>query len=1107
MSQFITKLGEDGRDGLEWPTPVGTWKQGESINRLETFANNLDVSQSSTDTDLLNSVPTPWARLLLFESALYKEKHPSHKDIEDQWRGLLGVIALAAPLRLNLKVKSVTLSQQVSQHQSKIAKTFLDLRPHPQTSEVDEEADKWDDFQMILVDDVVLGSTSPRTLLFTGVAHQCPSSIPFRSPQGRLSDPVAYYKKFHDNFYLSLLARWVGGLIAALEHNQPLIDWMGAPPAAPGAAQTGRMEFLLERLRAWRQELSGAQPANVVGNLPSRFTLYPYTVINSLPEVQQTPQSDLFISGRKTKDMIVAYHPEAGSKLLNSFGQELVNEPLRVYNGRWIQANQPLPLPFTFLPSNIKSIEDPLAFFEDTLIQFTPPTNPDAVYHLSFGGRRYLYPFKTEILDYFTPAEVADKTEIFSNDLTNSLRIEFQIPIENNRSVKAVREYPLDTVIADEDTVTPELAAWPDFTCQAWSRYFYFKSTSLAKPETPLIEFEPTVSYTSRSNPDHTWYVTSEPLKAFAGSVNGKTGLLLLRDNRISPPNKFWKVGVDFGSTHTRAFSLQVDRQGDEKSGYTFATTDGAAIQPIQFSPRARELTYCQPGVLQELFLALTDTPNLEGTINELKTLMMIPEPDGGWQDWLPREGFVYTHWIYEGDYNADSLHFNLKWNSRKEDHDLRAFLRSLLVMLQAEAIRQGAQMVSVAHTYPSVFTAALIAKHNGEWSDLESYLNSGVIDPRLQLKVEPAAMTETVAVCRHLEWEQQASPVSNTISIDVGGSTSDMAVWTQLELKLQESVKLAAGILGRYVQSPDAQVFIEWFESIMRAAPHNIKNLSVAKFASKPSGYSLMLTNLLSLTERRSKLQDLIDKVNAAPEARRFMSHIIFLFGGLLYYAGMLARKAKLPQHQDTYNIYFCGKGGTLFQWIVGYDILAQEMFEAGLFGPDGKGDKDSLTVVARISRRPKEEVGRGLLALSELQGNPKGQSIGLIDPNTPSVTVGDTGYGTLNWNDKLTPEAIKQLPVNTVPAMSELKELNTFLGAFNRGSATEAAAKELGLNKVNESRFKNNLLQRLFGTSKGCIVSDVRNNDDDALIEPLFITEIKVLLETTTQNIEMYP
>jgi hypothetical protein len=1100
MSSLVTRLREGGRNGIEWPS-VGTWKQNENINRLETFADNLDVSKQNENSDLLNSVPTPWARLLLFENALYRDTHPSHEDIKDQWRGLLGVIALAAPLRLNLTIKSLTLDRYANEHQSKVAKSFIDLRPDQQDNG-NQDTGKWNDFQMISVDGVVIGSTSPRTLFFTGVAHHCPPSIPFRSPNGRLSDPVAYYKRFNDTFYLSLTARWLGAVITSLQNNETLRTWMGSPPLAPGAQRTGRLDLLVQRLKDWAREINVA-PAADINQFPSRFTLFPYSLVNSLPNVVQAPQSDLFITGR-AKDIIVAYHWEGGSKLLNSFGQELVNEPIRVSNGHWIQANQALPLPLNFLPDNVRAIDDPAGFFEDTLIQVARPEKAGAVYHLVRGKNAFLYPFKSEILQYFSPQAIAERTEIVSDSQHNVARVEFKIPVENNRVVVVSKDYPLDAVITDAHTNTAELSSWPDFTCTGWKHHYYFKNTDIATATSKLLDFEPIGPARVRTSHNYTWYLTEEPVQAFRGSVDGKSGLLLLRPNPIAPPNKFWKVGIDFGSTHTRAFFLEVERDDDNAS---FRTASDATTQPIQFFARARELTYCQEHVFKELFLPL-DNENQDRSMTELKTLLMLPEPNGNARDgWLPSDGFVYRHWIFDGDYNAAHLRFNLKWNSYRNDYDLRSYLRCLLIMLQAEAFNRGARIVSLAHAYPSVFTEALIAKHRGEWQDLERYFNGDNNTPHPNnLKVDPSPMMEAVAVCRHLEKDQDASPITNTISIDVGGSTSDMAVWAEKKLELQESVKLAAGILGRYLQSPNAGRFIQWFEATMRSAPHNQRNLKAANFASTPSGFSLMFTNVLSYTELRDQLQDLIDKSNAAAEARSLMAHIVFLFGGLVYYAGLMARKAGLPQHHSDYNIYFCGKGGTLIRWIYGYDVLVQEMFQAGLHGPTPTGAQQSPVVVVRVSTKPKEEVGRGLLAENELQGSARGPRIGLIDSNESKATVGEVGYGQLRWDDKLDPEALRALPQNTVPAMHELQELNTFLEAFKNGKATKVAALELGLDKVSARRFRNNLLRRFFGDSKGCIVSDVRKNANDALIESIFITEIKVLLETATDNIRMY-
>ena len=1134
MSQFVTKLrenkderGQTGRDGISWPSPAGTWKQNESVNRLETFANNLDVAQAPGDTDLLNSVPTPWARLLLFESALYNEKHPAHQDVEDQWRGLLGVLALAQPLRLNFSVTPVLLGQIASQHQSRIAKSFIDLRPHYQTNAGDVEQGKWDDFQMIVVDGTALGATSPRTLVFTGVTRQCPSSIPFHSVGGRLSDPVAYYRRFNDTFYLGLLAHWLNGFINALQQNVPLDAWMGNIPAAPGANPSSRLSSLLARLRVWQQDLANVVPADLTGANATRFTLYPYTVLTGLPEVAQPAQSDLFVRGRN--DLIVCYHSDKGSKLLNSFGQELVNEPLKVYDGRWIQANQPMPLPLNFLPDAVKRIEDPAALFEDSLIQVQLPDNPEAVYSLSVGDKNvsqmhYLYPFKSEILNYFTPADIAANSKILPNTQSNSLRVELDIPVSNNRSVKVFREYPVDGVIAR--AITAGLASWPDFVCTAWTRYYYLKLIT-AGAGARTLDFEPLLKgAVARPSGARTWYATREPVRAFVGTVDGKNGLLLLNQNSIDPPARFLKVGVDFGSTHTRAFSLAVERHGEQASGYEYVKSQGSTIEPVEFATRSQMLTAVNPLTLRGLFPALKGSVIDQDMIDELKTLMMMPEPGAGTPDnWLPRDGYVYTHWIYDGDYDPNGLRFNLKWNSHKDDPDLRNFLRCLLVMLQAEAVSRGARVVWIRHTFPSVFTASLKAKHNDEWRDLQSYLNLGAADADSRVTVETATenLTETVAVCRHLEWEQKASPVSNTISLDVGGSTTDIAVWAQKKLEVQESVKLAAGLVGRYLQSPDAQEFLKWFETTMQSPPYNLKNVLLSRFASKPSGYSLMFTNLLSVLAVKGHLKGLVAQINAEPAARHFMAHIIFLFGSLLYFAGLLARRAGLPQHQDTYNIYFCGRGGTLVEWIKGYPVLAQEMFAAGLLGPDGRQSqqdagkdapqgKDAArsvepTVMAQISQKPKQEVGRGLLADSDLEGNPRGEQIGLVDPNPPSVTVGETGYDGLEWNGELSPAALKQLPDNKVPPVEVLNELNAFLEAFMQGRATSAAAVELNLHNVTPAQFRNQLLQRLFGSSKGCIISDIKKSDPDALLESLFITEVKVLLETATQNIEMFP
>jgi hypothetical protein len=223
-------------------------------------------------------------------------------------------------------------------------------------------------------------------------------------------------------------------------------------------------------------------------------------------------------------------------------------------------------------------------------------------------------------------------------------------------------------------------------------------------------------------------------------------------------------------------------------------------------------------------------------------------------------------------------------------------------------------------------------------------------------------------------------------------------------------------------------------------------------------------------------------------------LSHIIFLFGGLLYYAGLLARKAKLAEREErNYYVYFCGKGGKLIEWINDYQGLAQKLFEAGLFGPEGRGTHQAPTVHVKLSPAPKEEVGRGLLAQSALEGNPRDDGIGLLDLSEASVTVGESGYENLHWNGELSADALRQLPSN-LPQMAEMKELQNFIKTFKANVGTT-----FDFNKIDEHLYRDQLQQRLFVRNRG-------ERESDILVEPLFITELKVLLEMLTGNDKLF-
>jgi hypothetical protein len=1079
MSIYISRL--VNRQGLDWPT-VGTWKQGMGVNRLETFAKNLEISDAAR-TDLLNSVPTPWARLLLFEMALYDPEHPAHPDVVNQWRGLLGVVALSDFLRLHFDAPRRIDLQQLP-GRSQLRDAFTQFRPRHVINGRDAEDGKWNHFSLISVDGSVLGATSPRTLVFTGIAHTCPESIPFRSDNGRLADPLKYYQKFEDNVFIELLAYWLDELITQTRNNQNLRTLLGDVPIAHGQP-VSRFDQLTRTLLDWQAEFPERSPRGRYAHNDSPFE-GTYSILRPLQFAQPNPlfnQSDLFL--KEHDDVLVCFRRGQRSSLVNRHGMEIGDDKIKIFDGHWMEASQPLPRHLNFLPA-IKVIEDPSSFFEDSLIE--APLSDTTSYPLQFAGKHYLLPYRKEILEYFTPEEIVAHTSLRSVQ-PNHVTVDLNIPLVNNRTVKVTKHYREDDEIVSLGSFpVANLAFWPTFIfdeggggIHEWNRYFYYKYDQ----GTSQLDFEPLDPInTTRSLQNRTWLETAAPLRGFVGTVDGRKGLLLVKYDVIRPPTKDWKVAIDLGSTHTRAFYLEVEKQNNQWLG----VGDGN-IRPIKIISQVEELTKCEPRDLLENFFVLSRAVDGSAT-EEFMSQLVMPQPNNeDYSDWLPREGLIYQRSLLVG-FPSNVIKYNFKWNSSTTDYALRAYLRCLLLLIQVEALREGARVVSISHAFPSVFTPGLAQKHANEWAGLGNYAS---------LQIEPPMM-EAEAVGRYLQVGQKAAVTGNTIALDVGGSTTDIAIWGSNRLNRQESVKMAAGVAGRYVQT-EPGLFKQELIKILAGEPFKLTT-RLDNFKDKDAGFSLMFNAVLNAAASTKNLDRLVTSIRKSPEGQKLIAHIMFVLGALLYYAGLLSRKAKMPG-QSQYYVYLCGKGGQLITWINNQEQFVQDMFSAGLTGAQtGKPDK----VQSILSTMPKQEVGRGLLAESSLRaGQDTANQGGLVNLNPPTVTVGEEGYGGLKWDAELDGKTLAALAPQ-VPDYSSLKELGNFVNAFVNSVSTRDAAQVLGLSAREPADFRANLKERLFGTARGYVVYDLLHYPDEALLESLFITEAKVLLETITKNPSLF-
>ncbi|MDP9348937.1 MAG: hypothetical protein M3P24_07340, partial [Gemmatimonadota bacterium] len=415
------------------------------------------------------------------------------------------------------------------------------------------------------------------------------------------------------------------------------------------------------------------------------------------------------------------------------------------------------------------------AMFEPKLLEVVDPSDEVAV--LRAGGKSYLYPFREEILRHLTPGALVRSVHV-SGDPAAGLTVSLRIPVQQGLTVRYDQRYFSTDVVSDYPT--PELTLWPDFESDQWKHYFYVVRQFGANQNlVPRPAAEVVGEY---QHGEHFWGQTATFPAAWVVAADNHRGLLLLLPRRkVEANNPAWDVSIDFGSTHTRVFRKTQGLQGN------------AQAEPVDLRPRTVDLLGRSMVLTHTFFYSGRD--EVRGSV-EPRSLVRLPlkKPAGGTDDkWLPSRGIIF--WNPVGpNAHAEGLRANLKWHA-DESEDLPAFhsyISQLFLSVAAEAAAEGSEVRSVITAYPSVFPQHLRYSHEQEWRTLQT---------RFGVQMKPP-MPESSALAAHLVFSRGAAPAANLLAVDVGGSTSDLAVWSGGSHTRGDSVRLAGDLMSRLVNA-----------------------------------------------------------------------------------------------------------------------------------------------------------------------------------------------------------------------------------------------------------------------------------------------------------------
>jgi hypothetical protein len=688
-------------------------------------------------------------------------------------------------------------------------------------------------------------------------------------------------------------------------------------------------------------------------------------------------------------------------------------------------------------------------------------------------------PIRAEILRYFSPAALAKRLSLAweKDRLIARLSLDVSGPTGQPVTITLEKIYSKDQM----ETVlpAPHTQYWPYFRSSGWKQYYVFSKPAKSRTGGWIrgVPFAVTsvTGLPLGDTSDALVYQLDQPPEAvlFQNNQGDELGAALL-----DPPPKrtsradHWRVGVDFGTSST-AVAIQVDMHSNPIS----ADFEQSLVRVITDPGNERLLDLAHNFVPEETLTApffsifrsrLSRADKATGSLSK-GNIQFICEQSA------------------ELKVNDTTLKKNLKWGGSEEREPARLFLEQLILQICARAVVHGAEEVTWFHSYPTAFSGIERETYEGIWRQLleQTQKLTGI------RAILGSRDTESVCTAKYFRHFLNAAPAAGMVSIDIGGGTSDIAIWqgSSDRMVLQTSLRLAGRDL--FLEPLRHMPTVLNFLGASGSAPETSAHVSPVEFYTQAD---------LILSMKSAELLSALQTKGSNPSVERLLSTTALGIAGIFFYSGLLV--AYLCRH-SRYDLtvvpdfYFGGNGSKLFHWVATgswtntkavNEVFRKVFQEAVQFGlqdlksPDTQPIAGSITI--KLSKNAKLEVASGLLRVTE------GKEAEQVEAETiAGEEFTDNAGKPGHWHDLLNAESLSRgIKVVELP---NLKRLIETFNAANKPSVTGLTP--IPLEPVLLDRTRNHIIQAL-DESRGRDAGEVH-------VEPMFVTGLKAYLSELAQ------
>lgn len=956
---------------------AGEW-QGQDQAFLGRIANDLVYERANSR---INSLPSPWSRALQFEQAILNPKYPTRPDLLEELFGCLATIGLWEIVGIKLEAERVDLAQLSKKDDEAVgpfARSLNGQRPPADRAlyELQDGSNPWDSVHVLKADGLVIGFTSPTTLVCPTVNLAGPiqgmrwtaerrfsSPKEFLSPQQRqaLADWLAYVgtglleaEDLRNRSTVSALSDVLNGFVDELTTGR-VGSHILSEKSAPGLPPRPKAMSLLARGAGMKAAAATSMATVELRDRTERplagATTKPVVLVDSeMPSKLGIPANEITLFGASTLEAV------GGSK---EKLEQLYGRDIDVITADDLFAAELYLLPGEAALTNTWLLNR----LEGQPLVNGSPVTP-------------ILPLRERARDLFSSRELekACSLRVTSSGSGMELELTLMLRISGQRDAyPLVRSFPIkEENLIDDDL--PVVAVWPNVSDGRWKKFYIFcEDTKTGLTVDGFSDYE---LKTAKEGQQSVKYFTSARFPDLVKLIERGRHCGLIPVNMPAESASTvtsWSIGIDFGTSFTNFFV----NDGSGASRRPLETR----LLPLTLAQKEYQLNLLTRFFIPEDVLPKGENPPTSTALNTY-----------GWQaEKLVVPEIYHQARIQWPSSNAlamrgHGVHTGFKW---KESWYQKPFLKEIALVISSNAATAGATQVNWSVSYPSAFAPNEARGYRKCWAELCTELKAitGIDHQFIEDSGEGGLQTEAVAFASYFG-NYLDRPMVHTACLDVGGGTTDVSIWQNNTLLHQVSIPFA----GRDICTRVMQLKPSFIRLLFTAGSAGDIGNDEAKLRQDPN-FNSWFDNCLRY-ESDALLQDRIPILRSQQEKQliEFVSLMAVSFAGVYHYLGLILRglqKEGSLQKQSAMPVYMGGNGARFMNWLdesgsFSKGCNSDELMEAIQAMSAGFAEASS-NATTTLSNAFKDETACGLIS--------KGVKLkGVFDPRKDRMFAGES-------------------------------------------------------------------------------------------------------------------